>query len=210
MRQPFTLALVAVLLAFPVSAWGQFQKKASPNPLTDDQTSLFYHEFFDLPDSATTADSVVALRLPPSRGRHYVYFTGTIQEIEPISKARFPFCYEPDSDLLYSAYWKAVLVRIEVDSVLAGECPGGTIEAVAKFARTTEDPGPFGWKAQLMHPGAEIAGLLLWIKDPRVRDLPTLHGSSIFVFSSPHDADRLDDFRGIVTDLFRRVGTGAL
>jgi len=99
MRICCMLALFTALLAQPIPARSHFQK-ASSNPLTDDPTSLFYHSLFDLPDSATLADSVRALRLPASRGRHYVYFTGTIVEMEPLSKACFPLCYEPDSDRL--------------------------------------------------------------------------------------------------------------
>jgi len=213
MRRFLALALSAVLLALPVSAWSHFLK-ASPNPLTDDPTSLFYHDFFDLPDSATTADSLEALHLPPAHGRDprdapggdYVYFVGAILEMEPISKARFPLCYEPDSDRPYMAYHGSAVVSIRVDSLLAGEHPGPIVEAVTKMARTPYTPRPRGWKSQLMHPGAQIAGLLLRYMDPHLAGAANLHGSSIFVFTSPQDADRLDDFRDIVIDLYRRSG----
>jgi hypothetical protein len=213
MRNHSALALCAALLALPVSAWSHFQK-ASPNPLTDDPTSLFYHDFFDLPDSATTADSLDALHLPPAHGKDprdapggdYVYFLGTILEMEPISRARFPLCFEPDSDRPYYLYHGSAVLRIRVDSLLAGEDPGAIVEAVTKMARTPYTPSRYGWKSQLVQPGAEIAGLLLRNMDAHLAGTPNLHGSSIFVFSSPRDADRLDDFRDIVVDLFRRSG----
>lgn len=213
MRRFLALALSAALLTLPVSAWSHFQK-ASPNPLTDDPASLFYHDFFDLPDSSTTADSLQALRLPPAHGKDprdapggdYVYFLGTVMEMEPISKARFPLCYAPDSDHPYMAYIVSAVVRIRVDSLLAGEDPGSIVEAVTKMARTPLTPGPHGWKSQLMQPGAQIAGLLLRNMDPQLQGTAILHGSSIFVFSSPRDADRLDDYRDIVIDLYRRSG----
>lgn len=209
MRRRLALALMATLLALPMPAWCHFQK-ANPNPLTDDPSSLFYHDFFDLPVSATAADSAAALHLPRSKGRHYVYFTGRIVSMEPLSKACFPLCYDPDSGHPYSSYWTAVHVWIEIDSVLGGDCPALEVEAIAKFARTPFDPGPFGWKSQLVQPGARIAGLLIYSKDPRVRDLPTLHGSSIFVFSVPYDGERLDLYESRVVDLFQRVGSRRL
>jgi hypothetical protein len=213
MRHSRTLALSIALLVLPIAAWGHFQR-ASPNPLTDDPTSLYYHDFFDLPDSATTADSLQALRLPPAHGRdprdppggEYVYFLGTIVEMEPISKARFPHCFEPGSDHPYMAYHGSAVVRIRMDSLLAGPDPGAIVEAVTKMARTPYTPQLRGWKSQLMQPGALIAGLLLRNMDPQLAGAANLHGSSIFVFSSPRDADRLDDFRDIIVDLYRRSG----
>ncbi len=182
-------------------------------PYTTDHNSIFYQEFFDLPDSATTTDSLTALNLPPAHPMEpghvldetYIYITGRILDIEPITRERYPALYRSESNRRLPMMSHNVVVRIEITETLAGIPPDGIVEALS-WVRTDQSRRVPPWKTPPLHRGAEIAGLLLYMQqlDSPLGDRPILHGSSIFIFSSPRIPDRLDDFRAIVIDLFRR------
>ncbi len=202
---------IGVMALSPSAVAGS--QMTNQGPRADDPESLYYHDFFDLPASATAGDSIAALHLPgPYRmdpgfdfHRDYVYFTGTVLGIAPIWKERFPSLFDPETDLPRLRYTSYSVLRIRIASVLSGESPGKIAEVVSD-ARTPDSPRFFDsrLKVQLLRPGAEIAGLMMRNTNPRLGDTPLLHWSSVFVFSSPECRENLDEYRGTVLDLFRR------
>lgn len=213
--------LVKIIIAIGVMASSSSAapglEEASPIAQINDPESLYYHDFFNLPASATTADSMAALHLPgPYRmdpgfdfHRDYVYFTGTVLGMAPIWQERFPSLFNPETRLPRLRYKSFSALRLRVTSILSGENPGEIVEVVSD-ARTPDSPRFFDSriKVQLLHPGAKIAGLMLRNTNPRLGDTPLLHWSSVFIFSSPQNRENLEEYRGVVLDLFRRSAAG--
>lgn len=213
MRHPCVLfALLLACLCWAM-AWPAQGQPSDPDSLgTADPTSPYYHDFFDLPLHASPADSIRALHLPPPHPlrpdrnflHDYVYFTGTILTIEPITQDRFPAMYEPESDRLYMRWVHAAIIRIQLTELLSGVFSNDVVEAVAANLRTPLTPDPFPYKTPIVHPGSEVAGLLLFNSRVQTQGLPILHGASVFVFSSPDATDNLDAFKDTVARLFRQ------
>ena len=209
-RLTFTIFALAGLAASATVVRGGTQQDEWPPPSLD-PSSVFNQDLFFLPDSASTADSLRALHLPPphpmEQGRDvdsaYVYVFGQVLEMGPILKSRYPELFRAGSDRPSSFYWGWSALTVEVTEVLAGSLQADTLDVIGRIRSDVHPESP-GWREPLIMTGTEFAGLLLMPPHSIVADFPLLHGSSVFVFSNPRCADRLDDYRPIVLDLFRR------